>query len=495
METAIKINEFIGKIVWGTPTVLLLLGFGAYMSCRTGFFQIRHFGYVMKMTVGGIASGKSRKKGENGALSPFQTLCTALSATVGTGNIAGVAYAIAMGGPGAVFWMWAAALLGMMTAFSENVLGIYFRKRDGSGSFRGGAMYYLENGLGSIGRRRAGRALALLFSASSVLASLGIGNMSQVLSIKESVLSAMGTEAHGIVPVVIGAALTAAVGITLVGGIGRIAKANELLMPFMALLYAIGSLTVIFMNFQNVLPAFCAIFKGAFSFKSACGGVGGYAFLRTASWGVKRGVFSNEAGLGSSVTVHCESDIEEPVEQGMWSIFEVFFDTMVVCTLTALAVLTSGAVYDASTVNKTALAALAFSKSFGRAGGVFVSAAVLLFAFSSMLGWSHYGLRGAEYVFGEKAGKCYKILFILLTFAGAVMDADIAIAFSDTFNGLMILPNLIGISALSGTVLNVTKNYAERKFNGRALRPALSFYSDIQAENEEKCRKSSSVKR
>lgn len=344
------VNNAVNGVVWGVPALALLIGTGILMTILTKGFQFTRFGLWMRETIGKLFSRdnaqKITKSKDKNSISQFGALCTALSATIGTGNIAGIAYAITMGGPGAVFWMWIAAIVGMMTNFSENVLGIYFRRRNEKGEWCGGAMYYLHDGLGSKKHCKViGRVLAVLFSIFALMASFGIGNMGQIASIKESVLSLGSITGNSTWDsLIIGMVLLIVAALVILGGIKRIAQTNERIVPFMAIFYIIGSLIIICMNYQQILPAFASIFRGAFSVKAAAGGAGGYVIMQAVTWGFKRGVFSNEAGLGSSVMVHSASDVKEPVVQGMWGIFEVFVDTMIVCTMTALVVLTSGVV-------------------------------------------------------------------------------------------------------------------------------------------------------
>ncbi|MGN0479350.1 MAG: alanine/glycine:cation symporter family protein [Hominenteromicrobium sp.] len=493
-----KINGAVNGVVWGVPALILLIGTGVLMTVLTKGFQFVHFGHMIRETIGGLFRKKDiLKSKDKNSISQFQALCTALSATIGTGNIAGIAYAITMGGPGAVFWMWIAAIVGMMTNYSENVLGIFFRRRNEKGEWCGGAMYYLRDGLG--GKKHCkwlGKVLAVLFSVFAVVASFGIGNMGQVTSIRESVLSvASFTGSATWDAVIIGAVIMIAAALVILGGIQRIAHANERLVPFMAVFYIIGAVIIVCMNIGQVGAAFASIFANAFSFKAVSGGVGGALIMQAITWGFKRGVFSNEAGLGSSVMVHSASNVKEPVTQGLWGIFEVFFDTIIVCTLTALVILTSGVVdlqtgQSFSGATKLGLAAEAFTNSFGVVGGVFIAIAVTLFAFSTVLGWSYYGTKAWEFLFGTKSTVIYKVIFIAVILAGATLSADLVIDLSDTFNGLMAIPNLIGVVTLSGTVMAITKNYVNRRLKKNAGNesPLLSYFADIQAEQEKALR-------
>jgi len=379
----------------------------------------------------------------------------------------------------------------MMTNYSENVLGIFYRRRNIDGEWSGGAMYYLRDGLCSKkGMKGVGKVLAVLFSIFAIMASFGIGNMGQVVSIKESVMTVIHfSDNPNVEALIIGLVVMILAALVIIGGITRIAKANEKIVPFMAAFYIIGSLIIIIMNIDMVGPAFGSIFKNAFSVKAAAGGVGGAVIKQAITWGFKRGVFSNEAGLGSSVMVHSASNVKEPVTQGLWGIFEVFFDTIVVCTMTALVILTTGIVdletgASISGATKLGLATEAFTVSFGPLGGIFIAIAVFLFAFSTVLGWSFYGTKAWEFLFGTKATGIYKVIFIIAILAGSVLSADLAIDLSDTFNGLMAIPNLIGVLTLSGTVVAITNNYLKRRLKGEKIDPMLSAFDDIQAEQK-----------
>ena len=467
LETITAVNGAVNGVVWGPLGLALLFGAGVMLSVRTGFFQLVHFRYWMRQTIGAIFTDRSvtaHTGTDDQAISQFQSLCTALAATIGTGNIVGVATAILSGGPGAVFWMWVMALLGMMTSFSENVLGIFYRHKNEEGAWQGGAMYYLADGLGrKKGCKQLGRVLAVLFAASCVLASFGMGNMSQINSIAGNLQAVFRVP-----PVATGIVLALLTGRVILGGLKRVAAVTEAIVPLMALFYLFGALTVVCVHWAAVPAAFAAIFRGAFGLQAAGGGVLGYGMARAISWGFKRGAFSNEAGLGASVLVHCATNVEEPVQQGMWGMFEVFADTMVVCTITALVVLTSGLV-DLDTgaaltgVGDSALVGQAFSTVFGAFGPQFIAVSVLLFAYSTTLGWSHYGTRAVVYLLGERAAAGYKLVFAAMVLVGAVMKLDLAWALSDTFNGLMMLPNLVGVVGLSGVVVRETQAYLKRK--------------------------------
>ena len=489
IESITRINSAINNVVWGWPALILLGFVGVLMTCLTKFFQLSHLGHWMKNTIGAIFKDKHvTGHTKDRTISQFQSLCTALAATVGTGNIVGVAGAIAVGGPGAVFWMWLIAFFGMMTNYSENVLGILFRRKDAEGEWHGGAMYYLRDGLGAKkGCKTIGAVLAALFSFFCLLASFGIGNMSQVNSIVSNVHTAFG-----IPTIATGIFLLVAVGAVILGGLKRVASITEKLVPFMVILYLLGTLVIIFMHITTIPAIFVSIFKGAFSLKSATGGVVGAGIATAMKMGFKRGVFSNEAGLGSSVMVHSSSNVKEPVRQGMWGIFEVFADTIVVCTLTALTILSSGLV-DLDTgmltaageaVGSNSLMSESFRMVFGPVGAAFVATAILLFAYSTVLGWSHYGATACRFLLGDKAVTPYRVLFCVIVLAGSVMKAQLAWDISDTFNGLMMLPNLVGVLVLSPMVAKCTKNYVDRILHHKDVKPMLSAFDDIQAVEE-----------
>ncbi|WP_330598816.1 alanine/glycine:cation symporter family protein [Pseudobutyrivibrio ruminis] len=488
-----KVNSAVNGFVWGLPMLILLVGTGILMTCLTKFFQITHIKHWIKNTIGGIFKDShvtAHTDKEDTQISQFQSLCTALAATIGTGNIAGVAAAIASGGPGAIFWMWIVAFFGMMTNFSENVLGIYYRRRNERNEWCGGAMYYLRDGLGSKkGMRHVGSGLAVLFSVFCIGASFGIGNMGQVNSIAVNIKSAFGIPAiaTGIFLMILG-------GLVIVGGLKRIASVTEKLVPFMAVIYLIGALIVCVVHIDQAGAVFTSIIKGAFGMRAVGGGIVGSGVAMAVQWGMKRGVFSNEAGLGSSVMVHSSSNVREPVVQGMWGIFEVFADTIIVCSITAFTVLSSGLV-DLETGAvisdqvSTALVAEAFSTVFGKFGYAFIAIAILLFAFSTTLGWSQYGSKGFEYLFGRKNVKIYQVIFVAFIVVGATMDLSLAWDISDTLNGMMAIPNLIGVLALSGTVMKITQNYVQRKILHKDVKPMLSALDHIQTVHEEEIKK------
>ncbi len=496
MNSVAAVNDTINSFVWVKIGLVLLIGTGVLTTILTGCFQVTHFKHWMQKTIVGVFKPDAHVKHEAGSVSQFQALCTALAATIGTGNIAGVSAAICVGGPGAVFWMWVAAFLGMMTNYSENVLGIYYRRKNREGEWSGGAMYYLKDGLGKIiGYEKLGSFLAVLFAAFAVLASFGIGNMGQInkitLNLEDAFFSNAnaGTILGGINPVnlIIGVVLMLIGGFIILGGLKRIAAVAEKVVPFMALIYVIGALIIMCVHITSIGAMFAAIFRFAFGIKAVAGGAAGVAVMTVVQQGCKRGVFSNEAGLGSSVMVHSNSNVKEPVKQGLWGIFEVFADTFIVCTMTAVVVLSSGYI-DLSTgmvadgVNDATLVAQAFGNVFGKPGQWFVAIAVLLFAFTTVLGWSHYGSKAVEYLFGITGVKIYRVIFVLMMVSGAVMTSSLAWDISDTFNGLMMIPNLIGVVALSPVVVKITRNYVARKLHGSDEQPVLSYFPEIQTE-------------
>ena len=505
-----KYNDIVNGFIWTKVGVWLLIATGILMTILTKCFQVTHIRHWMKKTVGSLFDDKVKGHTiDKSSISQFQALCTALAATVGVGNIAGVAAAIMTGGPGAVFWMWIAAFFGMMTNYSENILGIYFRRKNHEDEWSGGAMYYLEDGLGGYKHMKGvGKVLAVIFALCAALASFGIGNMGQVNKIVINFTSAFNIPALSDVVLyssngsdvtlymlIVGIILLVLVGIVLLGGLQRIANVAEKIIPFMVVAYVVGSLIIILGNITSIGHAFKAIFTMAFTSHAAWGGAAGITFKTVVTMGCKRGVFSNEAGLGSSVMVHSNSNVVEPVKQGLWGIFEVFADTIVVCTMTALTILTSG-VIDLKTGiavsdSDSTLVADAFNTvfKFGKFefGRYFIALAILLFAFTTILGWSHYGSKAVEYLAGSKAPivtKVYKVIFVIMVLSGALMTSSIAWDISDTFNGMMMLPNLIGVVSLSPLVMKLTKNYVDRRIKGKTdVKPMLSHFPQIEAEN------------
>lgn len=501
-DTIVKVNSVINDFVWVKIGLFLLIGTGILTTVITKFFQIVHIKEWWMSTIGGIfkKESKVRENNDKGGVSQFQALCTALAATIGTGNIAGVSAAICMGGPGAVFWMWVAAFFGMMTSFSENVLGIYYRRRNKNGEWSGGAMYYLKDGLGNYkGCKHLGSVLAVVFAICAILASFGIGNMGQVNKIVINLENAFFTNfgldfgyAFGNVKwtsLIIGIILMIIGGLIILGGIQRIAAVAEKVVPFMAIAYIVGCLAVFFMHIDMVGDIFVSIFKFAFGVDAVIGGAVGISIKQVVTQGCKRGVFSNEAGLGSAVMVNASSNVKEPVKQGMWGILQVFIDTFVVCTMTAVVVLSSGSInLETGIINKgvddATLVANAFGNSFGIIGNIFIAVSILLFAFTTVLGWSHYGCKAFEYLFGEKATKFYRVFFVLMIVSGSLMTSSIAWDISDTFNGMMMIPNLIGVVSLSPMVIKITQNYIDRKIKKKDIKPVLSYDASIQAETE-----------
>ena len=500
-----SVNGEINSVVWGMFGLVLLIGTGILVTVLTKFFQVSHVGLWFKNTIGSLFNKSVIKHSkEKGTISPFQALCTALAATVGTGNIAGVAAAICIGGAGAVFWMWVAAFFGMMTNYAENVLGIYYRRKNEAGEWSGGAMYYLEEGLGKKkGMKYVGKTLAILFCIFTMLASFGIGSMGQVNKIVTNIASAFDVSALSSIEVfagvslynlILGALIMLLTALITLGGLKRIANVAEKIVPAMVVLFVLGSLVIIGVNYANILPAFKAIFVNAFSPEAFVGGGIGAVIGKVVTQGFKRGVFSNEAGLGSSVMVHSNSNVKEPVKQGMWGIFEVFADTMIVCTMTALVVLTSGGLEGgvfnvvtgeiAAGYTDATLVGGAFSTvfSWGNIGEKFIAVAMFLFAFTTVLGWSHYGSKAWEYLFGAKTTFIFRIIHVCTVIFGAVLTSSLAWDISDTFNGLMMIPNLIGVVTLSPLVVKITVNYLKRNKAGENIEPMYNADPDVQAE-------------
>lgn len=442
-----KANSLVQPLVWGWPVLCAILLAGANFSFRLNFFQITHCKLWIKNTLGNIFSHK-KDRTRTAGISQFQALTTALAGSIGTGNIVGVATAITIGGAGAIFWMWASSILGMMTIFAENVLGMKYRIKNEKGEWLGGAMYYISRGIHS-------RPLAILFAAACVLASLGMGNMAQANSIAYALKDCFGTgtQATGLV-------LAAALVAITFGGIQRTAKVTEKLVPFMALGYLLAGFIVLAVNWRNIGFAFNQIFSEAFSLRAAAGGAGGIVMLNALKCGVSRGIFTNEAGLGSSVMAHSSSSGTEPVEQGMWGIFQIFIDTIVMCSLTALCILSSNVLQTGK--DGAALSAAAFQTVLGRFGGTFISLSITLFAFATMIAWCYYGQRGLEYLVGGKSAALYRILFAAVAWGSCSMDLHLVWNICDTFNGFMAIPNLIALFLLSGEVVKETQSYLSR---------------------------------
>lgn len=453
------INSYVNGFIWGVPAMICIIGVGIYLSVRTGFLQIRKFGFAFRHTAGKIFD---KTEAADGAITPFQALCTALAGTVGTGNIAGVAGAIALGGPGAVFWMWISAILGMCTKFAEVTLAVHFREKNAHGDWVGGPMYYIKNGLS-----KKWQFLAVLFSIFGAVAVFGTGNATQVNTIVTALNTAFlnyGVISNGQVGtfnLVAGIIIAICLGLVLLGGIKRIGSFTEKLVPFMALLYVALGLGVIIINIKNVPGVFASIFEGAFAPKAVTGGIVGSTFMSMRR-GVSRGIFSNEAGLGTGSIAHATSHTNEPVEQGLFGIFEVFTDTIVICTLTALIILCSGVTVNYGQAAGAELTIAGLTVSYGKWVSVFAAVALACFAFSTAIGWGLYGSRCLEFLFGTKIIKPFLLVYSMVAIVGATMDLGFIWDISDTFNGLMLIPNLIAVFMLSGTVIKLTKDYFQR---------------------------------
>ncbi len=445
MEQIMALNGFINGIVWGPPILILIVGTGLFLSIKTGFFSITKLGYILKNTLAKMFDKSTQGEGE---VTAFQAVATALAATVGTGNIAGVATAIALGGPGAIFWMWLAAIFGMTTKFAEVVLAVNFREKTEDGRFVGGPMYYITKGLNM-------KWLAVLFAIFGALAAFGIGNMVQ----SNSVAAALETS-FGVNPWMTGVVLAVITALVIVGGIKRIGAFTEKLVPAMAAIYIIGGLAIVLMNAAKIPAAIGLIFSSAFTGHAAIGGFAGATLMQAIRFGVARGVFTNEAGLGSSPIAHAAATTDHPVRQGLWAVFEVFADTLVICTITALAIVTSG-VWEGG-LSGAALTTAAFDASIP-GGGYIVSIGIILFAFSTIVGWEYYGERCAEYLFGPKANMIYRILWVPFVVIGAIGGLEFVWDLADTLNGLMAIPNLIGVILLSGTVFKLTKEFFSKE--------------------------------
>lgn len=454
------INNTINEFVWGLPMMILIMGVGIYLSVRCGFPQFCHFGHIMKNTLGKAFQKSETKKG---AVSPFKAMCTALAASIGTGNIAGVSGAIAIGGPGAVFWMWVSALLGMCTKFSEVTLALKYRQRNKEGDWVGGPMYYISNGLS-----KNWKWLASLFATFGALAAFGIGNMTQINTIAGTINTAIA----GIIPTtdsqktiiawVVAIICAVICAIVLLGGIQRLADVCSLLVPIMAVIYLAAAIVVILTNITAVPAAFSAIFRGAFNPSSVAGGLAGVGIKTAITKGVGRGIFSNEAGLGSAPIAHAAADVDHPVKQGIYGVFEVFMDTMVVCTMTSLVVLLGVGVQNIEYGNDIGanLTIMGFESVFG--GGfpaIAVAICLTLFALSTVLTWALYGTRCVEYLFGHRASKIYQVIFCLFACIAGTVELSLAWAIADTLNGLMAIPNLISLALLSPVVIKLSKEY------------------------------------
>lgn len=450
------INSAVNNFVWGVPAMICIFGVGLYLSIRTGFLQIRKFPYAMRTTLGRVFR---KREASDGALTPFQAVCTALAATVGTGNIAGVAGAIAIGGPGAVFWMWISALLGMCTKFAEVTLAVHFRERNAHGDLVGGPMYYIKNGLS-----KKWHWLAVLFSIFGVLTVFGTGNATQVNTITTAINSALlnfhiiDQDSVSTSNLILGILIAVVVGLVLLGGIKRIGSVTEKLVPFMALFYIILALGVVVMNYQSIPAVFASIISGAFHPSAVTGGVVGSMFLSMKK-GVSRGIFSNEAGLGTGSIAHACADTKKPVKQGFFGIFEVFMDTIVICTLTALVVLCSGVPIQYGVDAGAELTIQGFIATYGSWVSLFTAVTMCCFAFSTIIGWGLYGARCIEFLFSEKVIKPFMVVYSLVAILGATANLGLLWSIAETFNGLMAIPNLIAVFLLSGTVVKLVKEY------------------------------------
>ena len=453
-----QVNKQVNDFVWGVPAMICIIGVGLWLSCRTGFIQIRKFGIAMKATVGRMFH---KNEAADGAVTPFQAVCIALAATVGTGNIAGVAGAIALGGPGAVFWMWISALLGMCTKFAEVTLAVHFRERNVHGDWVGGPMYYIKNGLS-----KKWHFLAYAYAGLGVLTVFGTGNATQVNTITTSINSALMS--YGLISqdsvfginLVMGIFIAIMVAMVLLGGVKRIGRVTEKLVPFMALLYVILGMGVIALNISEIPAVFRSIFVGAFTPAGFTGGVVGSMFISMRR-GVSRGIFSNEAGLGTGSIAHAAADTKSPVQQGYFGIFEVFCDTIIICTLTALTVLLAAPVINYGVTAGAELTISGFVNTYGNWVSVFTAIAMCCFAFSTIIGWGLYGTRCLEFIVGSKVNKVFMILYSLVAILGATADLGLIWDIADTCNGLMAIPNLIALFLLSGTVVKLVREHKE----------------------------------
>lgn len=451
-----SINSAVNNFIWGVPAMICIIGVGLYLSIRTNFLQIRKFPYAMKITLGRMLK---KREASDGALTPFQAVCTALAATVGTGNVAGVAGAIAIGGPGAIFWMWISALLGMCTKFSEVTLAVHFRERNKDGDYVGGPMYYIKNGL-----KKHWHWLAYLFSAFGVLTVFGTGNATQVNTITTAIDSALynynliSEDGAATLNLIIGIVLAGLIALILLGGIKRIGQVTEKLVPFMAIMYILLALGVIVVHVGAVPAVFSAIIRGAIDPAAVTGGAVG-SFFMSMKKGVSRGIFSNEAGLGTGSIAHACADTRKPVKQGFFGIFEVFVDTIVICTLTALVILCSGVPVGYGAAAGAELTISGFTSVYGGWVSIFTAVAMCCFAFSTIIGWGLYGTRCIEFLFGSKANKPFMLVYSLVAIVGATMNLGLMWSIAETFNGLMVIPNLIAVFLLSGVVVKMVKDY------------------------------------
>lgn len=447
MEIIRSVNAEINNIVWGPIMLTLLIGTGLFLSVKTGFLQFRKFGYMMKHTLLGVFSKNQHEK-DNAGVSPFQAVATAMAGTIGTGSIAGLATAIVSGGPGAVFWMWVSALLGMITKYSEILLSIKFREKNDEGRWVGGPMYYIKNGLKL-------KWLAVLFAIFAMIACLGTGNATQSNSIAVALDSTVGIE-----PWITGIVLTVIVAAVILGGMKRISSVNEKLVPIMAIFYVICAVIALILKIDKIPAAFALIFKEAFNFKAAAGGVAGYGIMLAMHYGFSRGVFSNEAGLGSAPIAHAASSTKSPVKQGLWGMFEVFFTTIVICTASALIILTTD-IWSTGQFQGAALSIASFNAIIPGVGGIVVTLSTIFFALSTILGWAYYGEVCMEFLSrnSKKAVLVYRCIYVAFVFIGTIGSLDVIWSISETMNGLMAIPNLIGIIGLYKVVKKLTKEH------------------------------------
>ena len=460
LEIITSINSALNNFIWGVPAMVCIIGVGLYLSFRTGFIQLRKFGYSMKCTVGRMFR---KKEASDGAITPFQAVCTALAATVGTGNIAGVAGAIAIGGPGAVFWMWISALLGMCTKFTEVTLAVHFRERNPNGDYVGGPMYYIKNGLG-----KKWMWLAYAYALFGVCAVFGTGNATQVNTITTAIDTALMN--YNLLPaehvklcnLIIGIVICGIVALILIGGVKRIGQISEKLVPFMALLYILLAVGLIVMKADRIPEVFASIIKGAFQPAAVTGGIVG-SFFTSMKKGVSRGIFSNEAGLGTGSIAHACADTSKPVKQGMFGIFEVFMDTIVICTMTALVILLSGVDVNYGVDAGAELTISGFTSVYGNWVSIFTAVAMCCFAFSTIIGWGLYGARCAEFLFGSRVLTVYNVAYSLIAILGATVDLGLIWSISDTFNGFMTIPNLIAVFLLTPVVLKLIREHFEKE--------------------------------
>ena len=450
MEFISKINAAVNNVVWGPVMLTLLIGTGLFLTILTRAVQFKKFGYMMKKTILGVFSKNQHEKDESG-VSPFQAVATAMAGTIGTGSIAGLATAIVSGGPGAVFWMWISALLGMVTKYSEILLSLKYREKNEKGQWVGGPMYYIKNGLNM-------KWLAVLFSIFAMMACLGTGNATQSNSIAVALESTMGIK-----PWITGVVLTVIAAAVILGGMRRIASVNEKLVPFMAVFYVICSVVALILNFDKIPAAFSLIFREAFNFKAAAGGAAGYGVVLAMHYGFSRGVFSNEAGLGSAPIAHAASSTKEPVNQGLWGMFEVFFTTIIICTISALVILTTG-LWNTGEYQGAALSIASFNAIIPKIGGIIVTLSTVFFALSTILGWAYYGEVCTEFLSNKsnKAVQAYRIIYVIFVFIGTVGSLDLIWSISETMNGLMAIPNLVGIIGLSKVIGSATSEYFKK---------------------------------